>query len=121
MATTKAQQFNINIPEATEFTRCPLAFFGKHKEGEENQFSRPNGKARARADLKVLSLIYTETTDYGADTKITKAHIARKCGLSKAAVTQAIRRLKAARLIKELKTNVYKIIPNVSGRRYIVF
>lgn len=117
-ATTK---LNMNVPAATEFTRCAFAFFGKHKDGEFNPFTRSNGSALPRADIKVLSLIWTETTDYGKDTKITKAHFARKCGLSKGAVTQSLRRLKAKQLIEEPEDNVYKIIPKVNGKRYIVF
>lgn len=120
MGTAKAK-FNMTIPEATEFTRCPLAFYGKHKDGEFNPFTRSNGKALPRADQKVLSLIWTENTDYGKDTKITKAHIARKCGLSKGAVTHSVKRLKALNLIEEPEDNVYRIIPKVSGKRYIVF
>ena len=120
MAATATAKLNITVPEATEYTRCPLVFFGKHKDGEFNPFTRSNGSALPRADTKVLSLIYTETTDYGEDTKITKAHIARKCGLSTGAVTQSIRRLKAKNLIEETDS-VYKIIPKVTGKRYIVF
>lgn len=121
MTATANAKLNITLPEATEFSRCPLAFFGKHKDSEFNPFTRSNGSALPRADIKVLSLIWTEITDYGKDTKITQAHIAKKCGLSKGAVSQSRRRLKTMRLIEEPEENVYRIIPKVNGRRYIVF
>ncbi len=121
MTETATTKLNIIIPEATEFTRCPLSFYGKHKDGEFNPFTRSNGKALPRADQKVLSLIWTETTDYGEDTKIAKAHIAKKCGLSAGAVRESLKRLKALNLIEEPEDNVYKIIPKVNSKRYIVF
>lgn len=121
MSTAATAKFNIKVPEATEFTRCPLVFFGKRTGGEFNPFTRSNGLALPRADIKILSLIWSETTDYGEDTKITKAHIARKCGLSISAVRVSLRRLKSVRLVEELEDNVYRIIPKVTGKRYIVF
>lgn len=120
MRETARTQLNNVIPEATEYKLLPLQFLGKRKEGEFNPFTRENGKALPRADIAVLSLVWTAKF-FGKNVKLSNADIARKCGLSKRAVEQSLERLKEKwRVLEEPKDNVYKIIPKVKNKRYIV-
>ncbi len=122
MAGTTAKQLNIsNLPEATEYTLCPLAFLGKHKKDEYNPFTEPNGNALPRGTVKILSYIWTVCKNFGNNVEIIKADIGRKCGLSGGAVTAGLNRLIGSNLIEEIKPKVYKIIPKVNGQHYFVY
>lgn len=113
-------KLNMSFPEATEYRLLPLAFFGKGKDDENNSFARPGGKAFARAQIQILSDIYTSLKNFGKKAKITKSRLCRKCGLAKSTVKYGIEKLKAYNVIEEVEKDVYKIIPKINGKRYIV-
>ena len=123
MSGTAARQLNIsNLPEATEYTLCSLAFLGKRKDGEYNPFTRPDGSALPRSMVKILSCIWTAKKNFGKNAEIRKADFSRKCGLSGGAISAGLEYLTTVnKLIEETKPNVYNIIPKVNGQHYFVY
>lgn len=121
MAATATKQLNISFPEATEYTLCSLSFLGKRKyKNEYNPFTEPDGSALPRNLIKILSCVWTITKNFGKNARITKAHIRKKCGLSKGGVYSGINKLIELNLIEETKPCVYKIIPKVNASNYFV-
>lgn len=113
------KKFNIEFPEATEFSLCPVQFLGKTKnEKEFNPFTQKNGKPLARAKIKILNYIWTVRKNFGTHVKLNVADIARACGLTW--VTAKVN-LTQLRLLDNLITETgkqYKIIPKVNGKNY---
>lgn len=108
----------LNIPEATNFTFCPLQFLGKTKGKAFNPFTEMDGSQLPRAMVKILARIWTEQKCFGK-AKIKKTRFAKKCGLAYSVVLEALKKLSDDNLITE-KNNVYKIVPKVSGKNYLV-
>lgn len=106
-----------NIPEATEFSLCPLQFLGKRKGKEFNPFSNADGSPIARAKIKILSLIWTEQKCFGK-AKISKKRFERKCGLAYSVVIDTLKKLTDDNIITETSKDVYKIVPKVNGQHY---
>lgn len=117
MSETAAKKLNI-FPEATEYSLCPFAFFGKNKSGKLNPFAQPNGKALPRALIKMLAYIWTSIKNFGKNVKIPKARLRRKCKLSKRTVSNGLERLIDWKLIEETKPGVYKIVPKINETYY---
>lgn len=118
MAETATKKLNTEFPEATEFSLCPVQFFGKSKDGERNPFTQKNGKPLTRAKIKILSYIWTVRKNFGAHVKLTVADIARACGLTWITAKENLTQL---RLLDNLITDTgkqYKIIPKVNGSNY---
>lgn len=109
----------LNIPEATNFTFCPLQFLGKTKGKAFNPFAEMDGSQLPRAMVKILARIWTEQKCFGK-AKIKKTRFAKKCGLSYSVVLEALKKLIADNLITETSEDVYKIVPKVNGKNYLV-
>lgn len=118
METTATKKFNIEFPEATEFSLCPVQFLGKSKLGKLNPFITSDGKPFARAKVKILSHIWTVRKNFGANVEITKADFARVCGCSWSIANESLKQLIADNILAESKKNVYKIIPKITGKEY---
>lgn len=119
MTTTTTAKLNIELPEATEFSLCPLQFLGKRKKNKFNPFATSDGKPLARAKVKILSYIWTTQKNFGTHVELTKTDIARACGLSWSVVNESVKQLAAENLIS-VTNNVYKIIPKVDGSDYFL-
>jgi len=118
MATTANGKLNITFPEATEFTLCPVQFFGKKKFGENNPFADKNGKPLCRAKIDILSYIWTVRKNFG-NIKILATDIARACGLSYPTVCDNLKQLRLLdNLVAETSPKKYKLIPKVNGKNY---
>lgn len=117
MAEVTAKKLNIMFPEATEYTLFPVQFSGKQKEGEYNPFVDYKGKPLCRGKSKILSYIYTVQKNFGAHVKLSKADIARACGLSYPAALDNITQLQLDGLIYD-KDGVYRILPKVNSGYY---
>lgn len=119
MAEPATQKLNNVFPEATEFTLCPVQFFGYCKDGKLNPFSE-NGKPLARSKIKILNVIYTARKNF-KNYKLSKKEISRRTGLSYSVVLASLNQLKYKdNLISKTDSDIYKIIPTVNGKNYFV-
>lgn len=119
MADTKTEKLNIEFPEATEFSLCPVQFLGKRKGNEFNPFTNADGSPLARAKTKLLSRIWTEQKNFGK-AKISKVRFSKKCGIAYSVVIDSLKQLVDAGLITETSEDTYKIVPKVNGKSYFV-
>ena len=116
MQDTATKKLNIELPEATEFSLCPVQFLGKAKNGKFNPFADKFGKPLARAKIKILAYIWTVRKNFGLHVKLPVADIARACGLTWVTAKKNLTQLRLLdNLIAETGKNKYKIIPKVSG------
>lgn len=119
MQDTATKKLNIELPEATEFSLCPVQFLGKAKNGKVNPFADKFGKPLSRAKIKILAYIWTVRKNFGLHVKLPVADIARACGLTWVTAKENLTQLRLLdNLIAETGKNKYKIIPKVSGNYF---
>ena len=118
MAETTAKKLNIEFPEATEFSLCPVQFLGVSKNGECNPFTQKNGKPLARSKIKILNYIWTVRKNFGAHIKLLVADIARACGITWITAKENLTQLRLLDNLISETGKQYKILPKVKGGNY---